>query len=61
MDRLLFYALLACLLLFLLPECALAGPGAWLSGFANRSRVIQICIVVAAVALFVIMKKFTED
>ena len=39
------------------PE-AQAGLGAYFSGMASRSRVIQICVATMAVALFIMLKKF---
>jgi hypothetical protein len=54
---LLLFVLIA---LLLAAAPAEAGIGAWLSGFATRSRVIQICIFVMCLALFVMMKKFTD-
>ncbi|MFO0930758.1 MAG: hypothetical protein U0736_27630 [Gemmataceae bacterium] len=37
-----------------------AGIGSYLSGMATRSRVIQLCAVCMAIALFIIMKKFAD-
>ncbi|MFQ3593612.1 MAG: hypothetical protein SNJ82_10585 [Gemmataceae bacterium] len=55
--------LLVCCALALLLVLALpveAGWRDWLSGFANRSRVIQICIAVMLLALFIMLKKFVD-
>jgi hypothetical protein len=32
----------------------------YFSGFANRSRVIQLCVVCMCIALLIIMKKFVD-
>jgi hypothetical protein len=52
--------LLVVLALLLVAAPAEAGIGSWLSGLATRSRVIQVCIFVMCVALFIMMKKFTD-
>jgi hypothetical protein len=52
-----FFAVLA---LLVLADPAFAGMFSWMSGLATRSRVIQVCMVTMAVALFVMMKKFSD-
>lgn len=49
-----------CLVFLLWAAPAEAGWQSWLSGFANRSRVIQICIATMVLALFIMMKKFID-
>jgi hypothetical protein len=51
--------LLALALLALTAGPALAGFGGWFSGLATQSRVIQICIVTVAIALFIMLKKLS--
>lgn len=61
MTRFVRFALLACLalsLLLLAAEPAFAGVGDFLRGLARRDRVIQVCVVVACLALFILLKKF---
>jgi len=43
-----------------LAEPALAGFGQYFSGMANRTRVIQICVVAMAIGLFILLKKFAD-
>ncbi len=50
--------LLALILLAASATPALAGIGSYFSGLATQSRVIQICIVTVAIALFIMLKKF---
>jgi hypothetical protein len=38
-----------------------AGISKYLQGLATRERVIQICVIVMCLALFILMKKFTDD
>jgi len=38
---------------------AQAGLGTYFSGMASRSRVIQVCVATMAVALFIMLKKFS--
>jgi hypothetical protein len=52
-----FFAVLA---LLVLADPAFARMFSWMSGLATRSRVIQVCMVTMAVALFVMMKKFSD-
>lgn len=52
--------LLVVLALLLVAAPVEAGLGAWMSGLATRSRVIQVCIFVMCVALFIMMKKFSD-
>ena len=40
---------------------AQAGLGSYFSGMASRSRVVQVCVVTMAVALLIMMKKFTPN
>jgi hypothetical protein len=37
------------------------GVSSFLSGLTNRTRVIQVCVVVMCLALFILLKKFTDD
>ncbi len=60
MSRPLLLLLCALAIVLLLPDPAAAGIGAWLSGLATRSRVIQVCMVVMLLALFIMMKKFSD-
>jgi hypothetical protein len=39
---------------------ALPPLAAWYSELARRDRVVQVCVVVGAIALFVIMKKLVR-
>lgn len=43
----------------LLAADAHAGFGTYFSGMATRSRVVQVCVGAMALALFILMKKFT--
>ena len=36
-----------------------AGLGTYFSGMASRSRVVQVCVVTMAIALLIMMKKFS--
>ena len=56
-PRLFLFACLALLLLLLGAEQALAGMSGFVSSLARRDRVVQICVVTACLALFIIMKK----
>ena len=50
------------ILLAALDACAWeaqAGLGTYFSGMATRARVIQVCVLTMAVALFIMMKKFS--
>jgi hypothetical protein len=40
---------------------AQAGLGTYFSGLATRSRVVQVCVVTMAIALFIMMKKFAPQ
>jgi len=60
MSRTLLIFVCALLALLLLADPAAAGVGAWLSGLATRSRVIQVCMVTMLLALFVMIKKFSD-
>ncbi|MGL4550828.1 MAG: hypothetical protein ACRC33_06545 [Gemmataceae bacterium] len=60
MSRPLLFFACAIAAVLLLADPAWAGVGAWLGGLANRSRVIQVCMVVMLFALFVMMKKFSD-
>ena len=51
----LYVVALGCLLLLAGPSFAAFG---WFSGVLTQSRVIQICIVTACIALFIMLKKF---
>jgi len=57
-THVLLFACLAVLLLLFSAEPAFAGLGAFFSGLARRDRVIQVCVVVMCLALFILMKKF---
>ena len=61
MTRLFRFLPVACLalsLLFLSAQPAFAGISEFIAGLAQRERVIQICVVVACLALFILLKKF---
>ena len=60
MRRPLFFVICALVMLLVLALPAEAGWTSWLSGFANRSRVIQVCIAVMILALFIMLKKFVD-
>ena len=55
------------LLSFLVVLCDLfasdahAGIGSFFSGMGSRTRVVQFCVLTMAVALFILMKKFSSD
>jgi hypothetical protein len=51
---------LALLLLLVCAEPAVAGISGYFTGLARRDRVIQVCVVVALLALFILMKKFSS-
>src|SRR4051794_34507099 len=51
-------ALAALALAAALAADAHAGVGGFLSGQGSRARVLQVCIVTMAVALFIMLKKF---
>ena len=59
--HLLLFAFLALLALFACAEPALAGFSDITSSLARRDRVIQVCVIVACLALFILMKKFGPD
>ena len=59
-TRLILLAFIFAILDALAPE-AEAGLGSFFSGMGSRSRVIQVCIVTMAVALFVMLKKFSPQ
>lgn len=42
------------------PE-AWAGVGTFFSGMGARSRIVQLCVVVAGFSLLIILKKFSPD
>lgn len=61
MSKPLPHFLIACLAVFVLllgADLAFAGMSDFFSGLARRDRVIQVCVVVACLALFILMKKF---
>ena len=57
-TRLIFFAIVLALFDAIAPD-AQAGLSSFFSGMATRSRVIQICVVTMAVALLIMMKKFS--
>lgn len=67
MNRLLLVLSLLLTRFFLFPSIAHAADpvfGGWFSAFLssinNRTRIIQVCVVTMCLALFILMKKFSD-
>lgn len=60
MNRLLLVIVLVVFSWLLLAQPAWAYYGDWFSGAVTRSRAIQVCVVVMALGLFIMMKKLAE-